>query len=68
VLFTKMELRNNDDVRTMFSIFPRYMTKGPIELDATLVRSVEDICANMIHPSMVEPGEGEVEEVNLSDP
>jgi hypothetical protein len=43
VLFTKMELRTDDDVRTMFSIFTRYMTKGPIELDATLVRSVEAI-------------------------
>ncbi|MCI49955.1 photosystem I P700 chlorophyll a apoprotein, partial [Trifolium medium] len=43
-----MQLRNNDDVRTMFSICSRYMTKGPIELDAKLVRSVEDICSNMI--------------------
>jgi hypothetical protein len=43
VLFTKKELRTDDDVRTMFSIFTRYMTKGPIELDATLVRSVEAI-------------------------
>ncbi|PNX88791.1 hypothetical protein L195_g044905 [Trifolium pratense] len=65
---------------TMFSIFTRYMTKGPIELDATLVRSVEVILSNMIplrRPRtfdeiaalMVKPGEdeeAEVEPVNLS--
>ncbi|MCI48479.1 photosystem I P700 chlorophyll a apoprotein, partial [Trifolium medium] len=45
-----MELLNNDDVRTMFSIFSRYMTNGPIKLDAKLVRSVKDICSNMIRP------------------
>ncbi|MCI94974.1 hypothetical protein A2U01_0116272, partial [Trifolium medium] len=39
VLFTNMKLHNDDDVRTMFSIFSQYMTKGPIELDAKLVRS-----------------------------
>ncbi|PNX55108.1 hypothetical protein L195_g048734, partial [Trifolium pratense] len=48
VLFTKMELLTDDDVRTMFSIFTWYMTKGPIELDATLVRSIEAILSNMI--------------------
>ncbi|MCI62320.1 photosystem I P700 chlorophyll a apoprotein, partial [Trifolium medium] len=45
-----MELRIDDDVRTMFSIFTRYMTKGPIELDAKLVRYVEAIMSNMICP------------------
>ncbi|MCI92154.1 hypothetical protein A2U01_0113450, partial [Trifolium medium] len=29
-----MKFQNDGDVRTMFSIFSRYMTKGPIELDA----------------------------------
>ncbi|MCI45758.1 hypothetical protein A2U01_0066997 [Trifolium medium] len=60
----------------MFYIFSQYMTKGPIELDAKLDRSVEDICSNMIRlrifdniaACIVEPGEGEVEAVNLSDP
>ncbi|MCH88959.1 hypothetical protein A2U01_0009852, partial [Trifolium medium] len=63
VLFTNMKLQNDNDVRTMFSIFSQYMTKGPIELDATLVRSVEAICSNLIPfrtfveitTSMVEP-------------
>jgi hypothetical protein len=53
------------------------MTKGPIELDAKFVRTVEDICSNLIHPRtfdeiaacMVEPEEDdEVETINLSEP
>jgi hypothetical protein len=53
------------------------MKKGPIELDAKLVRSVEDICSNLICPRtfdeiaacMVEPEEeDEVEAINLSEP
>jgi hypothetical protein len=53
------------------------MTKGPIELDAKLVRSVEDICSNLIRPRtfdeiaefMVELEEDdEVEAINLSEP
>ncbi|PNX72985.1 hypothetical protein L195_g028883 [Trifolium pratense] len=74
-----MELRTNDDMRTMFSIFTRYMTKGPIEQDAMLVTSVEAILSNTISSMrlstfneivalMVKPGEDEVEEINLSDP
>ncbi|MCI47252.1 hypothetical protein A2U01_0068493, partial [Trifolium medium] len=40
-----MKPQNDSDVRTMFSIF---YTKGPIELDATLVRSVQAICSSLI--------------------
>jgi hypothetical protein len=74
-MFTNMRLTNDGDVRKMFSIFSQYMTKGLIELDAKLVRSVEDICSNLIRPRtfdeipacMVEPEEdGEVEAINLS--
>jgi hypothetical protein len=36
VLFTNMKLKNDGNVRTMFSIFAQYMTKGPNELDAKL--------------------------------
>jgi hypothetical protein len=36
-----MKLKNDGDVRTMFSIFAQYMTKAPIEYDAKLVRSVD---------------------------
>ncbi|MCI46011.1 matrix metalloproteinase, partial [Trifolium medium] len=63
-----MKLQNDGDVRTMFSIFSRYMTRGPIELDAKLVRSVA-ICSNLILPStfdeiatcMVKPEHDEIE-------
>ncbi|KAK2390602.1 hypothetical protein QL285_064125 [Trifolium repens] len=76
VLFTSMKLQTDGDVRTMFSIFSQFMAKGPIELEAKLVRSVESICSNLIRPRtfdeiaacMIQPGEeDEVESVNLSD-
>jgi hypothetical protein len=62
VTFTKMQLTNNDDVRNMFSIYSRHSTKGPIELDAKLTRSVDAILANMKHP------EDDDCTVNLADP
>lgn len=34
-----MKLQNNNDMRTTFSIFSMYSSKGPIELDVSLVRS-----------------------------
>jgi hypothetical protein len=77
IQYTNMRLTNDGDVRTMFSIFSQYMTKGPIELDAKIVRSVEDICSNLIRlrtfdeiaACMVEPEEDdEVEAINLSEP
>ncbi|PNY03036.1 hypothetical protein L195_g026359 [Trifolium pratense] len=37
------ETSKRDDVRTMFSIFSQYSTKGSIDLDTTLVRSVKAI-------------------------
>ncbi|KAK2427777.1 hypothetical protein QL285_026336 [Trifolium repens] len=76
VLFTTMKLQTDGDVRTMFSIFSQFMTKGPIELEAKLVRSVESICSNLIRPRtfdeiaacMIQPGEeDEVVLVNLSE-
>jgi hypothetical protein len=74
VSFTNMVLRTDEDVRSMFSIFSQYSTKGPIELDAKLVRSVTDILTSLNRPRtydeiatlMVEPEEYEV--VNLADP
>jgi hypothetical protein len=73
VLLTNMKLQNDGDVWTMFSIFSQYMTKGPIELDATLVRLVQAICSNLIclrsfdkiTACMVESGVDEVETINL---
>ncbi|AES66734.1 hypothetical protein MTR_2g081020 [Medicago truncatula] len=34
VRFSRMKLMNDDDVRTMFSIFCYYNTREPIKLDA----------------------------------
>ncbi|CAJ2637261.1 unnamed protein product [Trifolium pratense] len=47
---TDMMLENNDDMQTMFSIFEQYSTRGPIELDVTLTRSVETILASLVRP------------------
>ncbi|MCH82446.1 hypothetical protein A2U01_0003252 [Trifolium medium] len=74
VLFIDMKFQNDGDVRTTFSIFSQYSTKGPIELDVTLVRSVQDICLSLIRPRifdeitacMVEPEDDKDEVVNLS--
>ncbi|MCI20009.1 hypothetical protein A2U01_0041169, partial [Trifolium medium] len=77
LLFTNVKLRNNDDVRTMFSVFSRYRENVPIEMNANLVRSVEDIMSNLIRRPrtydeiaalMVRPGKDEVDAVNLSKP
>jgi len=43
VQFTLMKLNNVEDVRTMLSIFGQYNTKGPIELDVSMVGSFEHI-------------------------
>jgi hypothetical protein len=47
---TNMKLQNDGDVRTiyMFSIFCQYSIKRPVELDAALVRSIQDICSSLI--------------------
>jgi hypothetical protein len=77
-LFTSMKLQTDSDVRTMFSIFSQFMTKGPIELDAKFASSVESICSNLIRTRtfdeiaacMVQFGEeneDKVELVNLSE-
>ncbi|KEH33390.1 hypothetical protein MTR_3g437460 [Medicago truncatula] len=71
VRFIWMKLMNEEDVRTMFSIFGQYSIRGPIELDASLVRSVEHIQQSMIQPRnyeeirklMDEPHE----DINLDD-
>jgi hypothetical protein len=50
VRFSRMKLVNNDDVSVMFSIFGQYNTKGSIDLDASLVKSVEQIQKCLIRP------------------
>ncbi|PNX96230.1 hypothetical protein L195_g019432 [Trifolium pratense] len=53
VFFTKMKLHNNEDVRSMIFIFSQFMTKGPIELDLNLVRSVKIFWQPWLVPEMV---------------
>jgi len=69
--FSRMKLANDDDVRTMFSVFGQHSTRGPIELDASLVRSAEQILKSLIRPrnykeirALLEPP---YEEISLDD-
>jgi len=68
--FNQMKL-TNDEVRTMFSVFAQHSTRGPIELDASLVRSAEQIQKSLILPRNYEEVgaflEGPEEEVSLND-
>jgi len=48
--FSRMKLTNDDDVRTMFSVFGQHCARGPIEFDASLVRSVEQILESLNRP------------------
>ncbi|AES69413.1 hypothetical protein MTR_3g029630 [Medicago truncatula] len=46
----RMKLTNDDDMITTFSVFGQHNTKGLIELDASLVRYVEQILKSLIRP------------------
>ena len=48
--FSRMKFTNDNDVRTMFSVFGQHSTRGPIELDASLVRSAEHILKSLHRP------------------
>jgi len=74
--FSRMTLTNDDDMRTMFSVFGQHSTRGPIELNASLVRYAEQILKSLHQPknykenrALLEGPEEEVSlEVNLDDP
>jgi len=70
--FSRMKLTNNDDMRTMFSVFGQHSTRGPIQLDTSLVRSIEQILKSLNWPKNYEEIrallEGPEEEVSLDDP
>ncbi|KEH32285.1 hypothetical protein MTR_4g119680 [Medicago truncatula] len=70
--FSRMKLMNDDDVRTMFSIFGQYNTRGSIELDTSLVRSVEQIQKSLIRPRYYEEIRALLdaphEDINLANP
>jgi hypothetical protein len=72
VRFSRMKLMNEDKVRVMFSIFGQYSTRGPIELDASLVRSVYQILKNLIQPRDYEEIrallDAPQEDINIVDP
>ncbi|AES66906.1 hypothetical protein MTR_2g083240 [Medicago truncatula] len=48
--FSRMKLTYDDDMRTMFSVFRQHNTRGPIELDVSLVRSAEQILKSLHRP------------------
>ncbi|CAL5185986.1 unnamed protein product [Lathyrus oleraceus] len=50
IQFTMLELKTDDDLKVMWSAFYRYSTKGLIEVDVTIQRSVEDIIRMLQRP------------------
>jgi len=70
--FSRMKRTNDDDVRTMFSVFDQHNTRGLIELDTSLVRSTEQILKSLHRHNNYEEIrallEGPEEEVSLDDP
>ena len=70
--FRRMKLTNDDDVRTMFSVFGQHNIRGTIELDASLVRFAEQIQKSLIWPRNYKEIkallEGPEEEVSLDHP
>ena len=69
--FSRMKLMNDDDVGTMFSVFSQHNIRGPIELDALLVISAEQILKGLIRSrnyeeirALLEPPD---EEISLDD-
>jgi len=50
ISFSRLELTNDDDVRSMFSIFWQHNMFSWIDMYVTLLRSPEDILNNLIMP------------------
>lgn len=46
----RIELKTDEDVTVLQRSFRRWLTKGPIELDAKISRFVDDIIKMMKHP------------------
>jgi len=69
--FSRIKLTNDDNVRTMFFVFGQHDTRGSIELDASLVRSAEQILKSLHRPRNYEEIrallEGPEEEVSVYD-
>ena len=52
VKFIPFELKNDDDLEVMWDTFQQYSTKGPIEMDVTLCRSVGNVIKMLCHPQL----------------
>jgi len=50
ITFSRLELKNDDDVRSMFSIFWQHNMFPWIDMFGTLQRSTEDILKSLIPP------------------
>jgi len=50
ITFSRLELKNDDDVSSMFSIFWQHNMSPWINMFVTLLRSPEDILNNLIPP------------------
>lgn len=50
VKYNHIELKTDEDVKDMWRSFRRMLTKGPIELDVKISRSVDNIIKMMKHP------------------
>ncbi|XP_058727019.1 uncharacterized protein LOC131598432 [Vicia villosa] len=50
VKYNLIELKNDEDVKAMWKSFCRRITKGPIELDAEIRRSLDDIMKCLKRP------------------
>ena len=54
--YNLIELKNDEDVKAMWKSFLRRITKGLIELDAEIRRSVDDIIKCLKRPDEFESG------------
>lgn len=52
IKFIKFELKTNAYVNVIWSIFQRYTTKGVIEMDATIVKSTNNILKMLKRPEL----------------
>ena len=56
VKYNLIELKNDEDVKAMWKLFRCRITKGPIELDVEIRRSVDDIMKSLKRPDESESG------------
>lgn len=52
IQFTNFELKTNEDLQVMWSIFYRYASKGLIEVDTKIERPTNDIVNMLQHPEL----------------